>query len=262
VAAPAGDDDLGRFGEIELGQAGGAEPLAVAGADHVAGRPVDWHRLADAADGGAFAAGGCGPDGIWQVSGAEGGECPGQDGRCFAGERGEGEDGTGQRRGQHVMLAAVVVVADLGAEPGREDGQQVIGGDVVGRGEPAEVGGEDFPSSNRTSAHAASGARRSTPPPSTNPSSNPEPEPAGSTRSPTSETDITRKMIPNRANYGGKTRRTSKIHWQKGRSTVTGQLPHIALLTTALKSAYRNTAFLSTDTTAELRKLLITGGRE
>jgi hypothetical protein len=31
-------------------------------------------------------------------------------------------------------------------------------------------------------------------------------------------------MIPNRANYGGKTRRTSKIHWQKGRSTVTGQL--------------------------------------
>src|ERR1700749_1460647 len=31
-------------------------------------------------------------------------------------------------------------------------------------------------------------------------------------------------MIPNRANYGGETRRTSKIHWQKGRSTVTGQL--------------------------------------
>jgi hypothetical protein len=31
-------------------------------------------------------------------------------------------------------------------------------------------------------------------------------------------------MIPNRANYGGKTRRTSKIHWQKGRSTVTGHL--------------------------------------
>jgi len=30
-------------------------------------------------------------------------------------------------------------------------------------------------------------------------------------------------MIPNRANYGGETRRTSKIHWQKGRSTVTGQ---------------------------------------
>ncbi|SRR5713101_5491761 len=31
-------------------------------------------------------------------------------------------------------------------------------------------------------------------------------------------------MIPNRANYGGKTRRTSKIHWRKGRSTVTGHL--------------------------------------
>jgi len=29
-------------------------------------------------------------------------------------------------------------------------------------------------------------------------------------------------MIPNRADFGGKTRRTSKIHWQKGRSTVTG----------------------------------------
>ena len=27
-----------------------------------------------------------------------------------------------------------------------------------------------------------------------------------------------------RATYGGETRRTSKIHWQKGRSTVTGQL--------------------------------------
>ena len=31
-----------------------------------------------------------------------------------------------------------------------------------------------------------------------------------------------RQHVPNRANYGGKTRRTSKIHWQKGRSTVTG----------------------------------------
>ena len=39
-------------------------------------------------------------------------------------------------------------------------------------------------------------------------------------------------------------------------------LPHIALLTTALKSAYRNTAFLSTRTAAELRELLIPGGRE
>src|SRR5438034_1673500 len=62
----------------------------------------------------------------------------------FVGERGESEDGAGQRWGQHVMLAAVVVVADLGVEPGREDGQQVVGGDVVGRGEPAEAGGEDF----------------------------------------------------------------------------------------------------------------------
>jgi hypothetical protein len=39
-------------------------------------------------------------------------------------------------------------------------------------------------------------------------------------------------------------------------------LPHIALLTTALKSAYRNTASLSTHTVTELRKLLIAGGRE
>jgi hypothetical protein len=39
-------------------------------------------------------------------------------------------------------------------------------------------------------------------------------------------------------------------------------LPHIAPLTTALKSAYRNTAFLSIRNTAELRKLLIPGGRE
>ena len=36
-------------------------------------------------------------------------------------------------------------------------------------------------------------------------------------------------------------------------------LPHIALLTTALKSAYRNTASLSTRTIAELRELLIPG---
>src|SRR5947208_556794 len=55
-----------------------------------------------------------------------------------------------------------------------------------------------------------------------NPSSTPEP--AGSTRpAAPAKTDITHKMIPNRANYSGKTRRTSKIHWRKGRSTVTGQ---------------------------------------
>ncbi len=39
-------------------------------------------------------------------------------------------------------------------------------------------------------------------------------------------------------------------------------LPHIAPLTTALKSAYENAAFLSTRTSAELRELLILGGRE
>ena len=39
-------------------------------------------------------------------------------------------------------------------------------------------------------------------------------------------------------------------------------LPHIALSTTALKSAYKNTAFLSTRTAAELRELLIPSGRE
>jgi hypothetical protein len=38
-------------------------------------------------------------------------------------------------------------------------------------------------------------------------------------------------------------------------------LPHIALSTTALKSAYKNTAFLSTRTSAELRELLIPGSR-
>ena len=39
-------------------------------------------------------------------------------------------------------------------------------------------------------------------------------------------------------------------------------LPHIALSTTALNSAYRNTAFLSAHSATELRKLLIAGGRE
>ena len=39
-------------------------------------------------------------------------------------------------------------------------------------------------------------------------------------------------------------------------------LPHIALSTTALKSAYKNTAFLSTHIIPELRKLLIPGGLE
>ena len=39
-------------------------------------------------------------------------------------------------------------------------------------------------------------------------------------------------------------------------------LPHIALSTTALKSAYSNTALPSTYTDAELRELLIPGGRE
>ena len=39
-------------------------------------------------------------------------------------------------------------------------------------------------------------------------------------------------------------------------------LPHITPSTTALKSAYRNTASLSTYTVTELRELLIPGGRE
>jgi hypothetical protein len=39
-------------------------------------------------------------------------------------------------------------------------------------------------------------------------------------------------------------------------------LPHIALSTTALKSAYRNTTSLYTHTVTELRELLIPGGRE
>jgi hypothetical protein len=39
-------------------------------------------------------------------------------------------------------------------------------------------------------------------------------------------------------------------------------LPHIALLTTALKSAYENTAFLSTRIAAELQKFLIPSGLE
>jgi hypothetical protein len=39
-------------------------------------------------------------------------------------------------------------------------------------------------------------------------------------------------------------------------------LPHIALLTTALKSAYRNTTSLSACTTTELRKLPIPAARE
>ena len=39
-------------------------------------------------------------------------------------------------------------------------------------------------------------------------------------------------------------------------------LPHIALLTTAPKSAYRNTTSLSTHTATELRELLILGGGE
>jgi hypothetical protein len=39
-------------------------------------------------------------------------------------------------------------------------------------------------------------------------------------------------------------------------------LPHIALLTTAPKSAYWNTTSPSTHTATELRKLLIPGGWE
>ena len=39
-------------------------------------------------------------------------------------------------------------------------------------------------------------------------------------------------------------------------------LPHIALSTTALKSAYSNTALLSTHSATELGEHLISGGRE
>src|SRR6266851_3054986 len=44
--------------------------------------------------------------------------------------------------------------------------------------------------------------------------------------------------------------------------TCPNPLPHIAPLTTALKSAYRNTAVLATRAAAELRELLIPGGQE
>ncbi len=64
--------------------------------------------------------------------------------------------------------------------------------------------------------------------------------------------------------------RGTRTHGGESRSQMEGfqgedrhnPLPHIALLTTAPKSVYKNTAFLSTRTTAELRKLLDPGGRE
>lgn len=53
-----------------------------------------------------------------------------------------------------------------------------------------------------------------------------------------------------------------RVNFEKVSEDRHNPLPHIALSTTALKSAYRNTAFLSTRTAAELVKLLIQGTRE
>ncbi len=62
-----------------------------------------------------------------------------------AGEAGECAQGVGGCGGEHMVLGAVVAVADLGGEPGGQDGQYLGRGEVAGVGEPGQVGDERFP---------------------------------------------------------------------------------------------------------------------
>src|SRR5437016_2212545 len=116
--------DQSIWGESSLHQTRGApEPDAVAGAYLVVSGQVDGDGLADAAAGGASVAGGGSPDGVVRADGAECGERAGETVGSRAGEAGECVQGAGGCGDEHVVLGAVVAVADLGGEPGGQDGQ-------------------------------------------------------------------------------------------------------------------------------------------
>ena len=119
-----------------------ATQTRASGENRVSTKPGVLH---DAAAGGAPVAGGGGPDGVVRAGGAEGGERAGQAVGSCAGEAGECAQGAGGCGDEHVVLGAVVAVADLRGEPGGQDGQYLGEGEVAGVGEPGQVGDERFP---------------------------------------------------------------------------------------------------------------------
>jgi hypothetical protein len=135
VGPVLGGDDLRAGGEVEVGLAGVAQPDAVAGADLVVGGQVNGDGLVDAA------AGGSSPGGAVRAGGGEGGERAGKVGGGCAGEVGERIQGLGCGD-EHVVLGAVAAVAGLRGEPGGQDGEHLGEGEVVGVGEPGQVGDE------------------------------------------------------------------------------------------------------------------------
>ncbi len=63
---------------------------------------------------------------LWQAVVAWTGQRGGLRRRTGArGEVGQCVQRLGNCRGQHVMLAAVIVISDLGVEPGRQDGEHI-----------------------------------------------------------------------------------------------------------------------------------------
>ncbi len=137
-----GGDDLRAGGEVEVGLAGVTEPDAVTGADLAVGGQVDGNGLADAVAGGAPVAGSGSPHGAVRVGGAESGQRAGQAGGGGAGEAGERVQGLSGCGDEHVVLGAIVAVADLRGEPGGQDGKYLGEGEVVGVGQPGQEGDE------------------------------------------------------------------------------------------------------------------------
>ena len=125
-----------------MGLAGVTEPDVVTRADLVVDRQVDGDGLVDPVAGGAPLAGGGSPDGAVRAGGAKGGESTGKASRGCAGEAGERAQGFGGCGDEHVVLGAIVAIAELGGEPGGQDGEHLGEGEVVGVGEPGQVGDE------------------------------------------------------------------------------------------------------------------------
>nr|WP_264300169.1 hypothetical protein [Streptomyces phaeolivaceus] len=119
-----------------------AEPDSVPRADLVVNREVDGDGLADTEAGSALVAGGRGPDGAFV--GAERGECVSQAGGSGAGETSEFVQGLGGCGGEHMVLGSVVEVVGLRGEPGGQYCQDLGDCEVVGLGDPGQVGVEGF----------------------------------------------------------------------------------------------------------------------
>jgi hypothetical protein len=136
---------MSRGGDVEGRLVAVAEPDGVAGADLAMCGQADRDGPGDAAAGGAPEAAGSSPDGAVVPGGGEGGEGAGKAAGACAGQAGKRVQGLGLGWDEHVVLGPVVAAAGLGGEPGGQDGEHLGEGEVVGEGQPGQVGGERLP---------------------------------------------------------------------------------------------------------------------